>query len=64
MRTFFDDDEDIRGLAAEALAALADEASRETLIRELLGGDTVAVPQVHGSSNASETRQSPNYFSP
>ncbi|ACS29615.1 Uncharacterised protein [Micrococcus luteus NCTC 2665] len=41
VRTFFDDDEDIRGLAAEALAALADEAAREPLIRDLLGGDTV-----------------------
>lgn len=41
VRTFFDDEEDIRGLAAEALAALAEEASREPLIRELLSGDTV-----------------------
>lgn len=41
VRTFFDDDEDIRGLAAEARAALTDEVVRESLIRELLGGDTV-----------------------
>lgn len=39
-RTFFDYDEDIRGLATEALAALTDEASRGPLIRELLSGDT------------------------
>lgn len=39
--SFFDDDSDIRGLAAEALAALADQALREPLIRHLLGGDTV-----------------------
>lgn len=37
----FDDDKDIRGLAAEAFAALTDESSRERAVRELLGGDTV-----------------------
>lgn len=41
VRTFFNDGKDIRGLAAEALAALADEAARESLIRDLIGGDTV-----------------------
>ena len=41
VRTFFDGDEDIRGLAAEAMAALTDEVVRESLIRELLAGDTV-----------------------
>ncbi len=41
VRTLLDDDEDIRGLAAEVLGALVDEASREPLIRDLLGGDTV-----------------------
>lgn len=40
-RSLFEDDEDIRGLAAVALAALTDAASREPLIRELLGCDTV-----------------------
>lgn len=39
-RNFFDD-EDIRGVAAEALAALVGKTSREPLIRELLGDDTV-----------------------
>lgn len=41
VRTFFENGKDVRGLAAEALAALTDEASREPLVRELLGGDTV-----------------------
>lgn len=36
-----DDEEDIRGIVAEALAALVDETSRISLKRELLGGDTV-----------------------
>jgi hypothetical protein len=40
VRTPFRKDDDIRGLAAEALAALTDVTSREPLIRELLGGDT------------------------
>ncbi|MCF8569951.1 DUF4365 domain-containing protein [Gordonia sp. HY002] len=39
-QTFSDDSEDIRGLAAEALAALTDEAYRESLIRKLLCGDS------------------------
>lgn len=37
----FGDNEDIRGIAAEASAALADESLRISLIRELLGGDTI-----------------------
>lgn len=40
VQTFFGDEEDIRSVASEALAALADEALRETLIRDLLGGDS------------------------
>lgn len=40
VRTPFDDDEDIRSLASEALAALVDEGTRERLIRDLIGGDT------------------------
>lgn len=41
VRKLFEDDEDIRGIAAEALAALSDAASREPLVRELLGGDNI-----------------------
>lgn len=40
VRTPFDDDEDIRSLASEALAALVDEGTRERLVRDLIGGDT------------------------
>ena len=40
VRTPFDDDEDIRSLASEALAALVDEGTRERLIRDLIGGDS------------------------
>lgn len=40
VRTPFDDDEDIRSLASEALAALVDEGPRERLIRDLIGGDS------------------------
>lgn len=35
----YDDDKDIRGLAAEAFAALTDESSRSQVVRELLCGD-------------------------
>lgn len=38
--TLFGDDEDIRSLASEALAALVDEETRESLIRDLICGDT------------------------
>lgn len=38
-RHFFDDDKDIRGLAAEAFAALTNESSRSQVVRELLCGD-------------------------
>lgn len=36
---FFDKDEDIRGVAAEAFAALTDDSSRSEVVRELLSGD-------------------------
>lgn len=39
IRIPLDDDEDIRTLASEALAALVDEDTREALIRQLIGGD-------------------------
>jgi HEAT repeat protein len=41
VQTFFGGDKDIRGLAAEAFAALVNETSREPLIRDLLGGNAV-----------------------
>lgn len=37
---FFVQDKDIRGQAAEAYAALTNEATRTTLVRELLSGDS------------------------
>lgn len=36
---FFGKDEDIRGVAAEAFAALTDDSSRSEVVRELLSGD-------------------------
>lgn len=40
VQIFFEDDEDIQGLAAEAFAAITEHKSRSPLIRELLGGDS------------------------
>lgn len=41
LQAFFNNEKDIRGLAAEAFAALTDERSREPLIRELLASNAV-----------------------